>query len=137
MKKLLYILSLILPIVSFAQTGISTNSPDAATVLHVVAQNNNTGVLIPTLTWVQINAIASPTHSLLVYNTDKNKFMYNAGTTGTPIWTFVGDIPVVSNIATDPTTGVAGDVRYDLTTEALFYWKVGTGWTQLDDIAGP
>lgn len=119
-----------------AQTGIGTETPDGAAALHVVAPNNNGGVLIPTLDSTQIANIINPTHSLLVYNTTKNKFMFNAGSPATPLWTFVGDIPLVDNI-TNITTGSAGDVRYSKATGEIFYWKVGTGWTQLRSVAGP
>lgn len=136
MKYILHILFLVLCVSGYAQTGISTETPDAATVLHVVAPNQNTGVLIPTLTSAQITAIATPTHSLLVYNTDKQKFMYYAGTSGTPLWTFVGDIPAINDIST-LSSGEAGDVRYNKANGQIYYWKVATGWTQLQSIAGP
>jgi len=116
--------------------SIGTTTTNDAVVLSVVSPNNNSGVLIPGLTSAQIAAIASPTHSLMVYNTDKGKFMYNAGTPATPLWTFVGDIPAVDNI-TSISAGVAGDVRYDKATGEVFYWKVGTGWTQLQSAVGP
>ncbi|HRS18982.1 MAG TPA: hypothetical protein P5243_05730 [Bacteroidales bacterium] len=136
MKYIFSIVSLFICFGMYAQTGISTETPNAATVLHIVAPNQNTGVLIPTLTSAQISAIASPTHSLLVYNTTKQKFMYNAGTSGTPLWTFVGDIPAINDIST-LTTGEAGDVRYNKANGQIYYWKVGFGWKQLQSIAGP
>lgn len=136
MKAIYIVLFSLLTFAVHAQTGISTETPNAATVLHVVAPNNNTGVLIPTLTSAQIAAIANPTHSLLVYNTDKQKFMYNAGTSGTPLWTFVGDIPAINDITT-LSNGHAGDIRYDKTTGQIYYWKVGVGWKQLQSIAVP
>lgn len=114
----------------FAQTGIFTESPDASAVVQVVSKFNNTGVLIPRLTTAQMNAISNPTHSLLIFNTDKNKFMYNAGTKTNTVWTFVGDVPAVENII--GTTGVVGDVRYDKATNAVYYWKVSANsWQKL------
>ncbi|MFO7868334.1 MAG: hypothetical protein R6U95_03435 [Bacteroidales bacterium] len=116
-----------------AQVGISTETPDNATELHVVSPKNNTGVLIPKLTSVEMNNMSTASHGILIYNTDKNKFMYNAGDTTTQIiWTTVGDIPAVEDISTF-TNGQIGDIRYNTesTNKGIFYWKNGSGWTKL------
>ena len=73
--------------------------------------------------------MTSATHAMLIYNTDKQKFMYNAGDENTQIWTFVGDIPAVGNI-TDFTTGIIGDIRYCKNAEELFFWN-GSEWRQI------
>ena len=49
--------------------GISTTTPKASSILHVVSTNK--GILIPRMTLVQRNAIASPAVGLLVYITDR------------------------------------------------------------------
>ena len=40
-----------------------------------------------------MNGIATPAEGLLVYNTNKNKFMYNAGTSAANHWCVVGEFP--------------------------------------------
>ncbi len=60
------------------QEGVST--PHASSILDVRATDK--GMLIPRLTTVQRQAIASPTNGLLVYDTDKNSFYYYDATKG-------------------------------------------------------
>lgn len=79
---------------SFAQTGIAINTsggaPDAAAMLDV--QSSNSGILVPRMTLVQRNAIATPPTSLLVYQTDNTPgYYYNLGTPGSPNWVRIGD----------------------------------------------
>ncbi|MDA3882142.1 MAG: hypothetical protein PF481_02555 [Bacteroidales bacterium] len=119
----------------WAQVGISTETPDPATQLHVVSPSNNTGVLIPRLTTTQMNAMTSASHSMLIYNTDNNKFMYNAGDAVSQLWTTVGDFPAVEDI-TSYTTGQIGDIRYNNADDGVYYWN-GTAWTKLATSPGP
>jgi len=59
-------------------TGVST--PHASSILDVRATDK--GMLIPRLTTVQRQAIASPANGLLVYDTDENSFFYYDATKG-------------------------------------------------------
>lgn len=73
------ILLLCLPIFSFAQVGIGTNSPNAAAQLEIYSTSK--GLLIPRLTTTQINNISSPVPGLLIFNSTTQKFVgYGMGT---------------------------------------------------------
>lgn len=55
--------------------GIGTNNPAPDAMLDI--QANNKGVLIPRLTTIQMNAIgATPSNSLLIFNTDTNCYFF-------------------------------------------------------------
>ena len=60
--------------------GIGTQTPDASSVLDV--SDNSRGVLVPRLTTVQRNSIASPANGLLVYDTSLNCFYFFVNGTG-------------------------------------------------------
>jgi hypothetical protein len=69
---------------SLAQQGVAiTNdgsSPDVSAILDI--KSNNKGVLIPRLTGLQRNSIATPAMGLLVYQTDASPgFYYFNGST--------------------------------------------------------
>ncbi len=64
--------------------GLNNSSPDASSILDITA--NNKGVLVPRMTTANRNAITTPAKGLLVFDTDKNLFYYNSGTSGSPIW---------------------------------------------------
>ena len=52
---------------------------------------DNYGILIPRMTQAQRNAIASPAHSLLIYQTDEDPgYYYNAGDEASPNWVKIG-----------------------------------------------
>lgn len=63
---------------SFAQTtgsvGIGTTAPDASAVLDITSTTK--GVLVPRLTTVQRDAVATPQNGLLIYNSSDLKFNY-------------------------------------------------------------
>lgn len=71
--------------------GINTSSPNASAQLDI--ESDSKGLLVPRMTEAQRNAIASPATSLLIYQTDVQPgFYYNAGTPGTPVWTYNGPV---------------------------------------------
>lgn len=79
MKKIVFVLALILSLTSFSQNqnvGIGTLTPNTSAMLDVVSSTK--GVLIPRVTTAQMNAITvSPvTNGLIVYNTDSACFFY-------------------------------------------------------------
>lgn len=65
---------------AFAQVAISTNGadPDASAMLDVISTKS--GMLIPRMTTVQRDAIASPATGLLIFNHESNAFEYYNGT---------------------------------------------------------
>jgi hypothetical protein len=153
MKTYFFILFSFLCFASFAQVGVTTEpvaaiAPSANAELDVVSQNNNTGVIIPIFADVDITnnaagVIPNPANGLLIYNTDKKKFMYNAGIPSAPIWTFVGCVPAIADYAAAGTapatyanlstyvTPIEGEVVYDINTKLIWYYSGGLGWKHL------
>ena len=134
MKKLILLFLVFAQCISYAQVGISTETPNAAAELDIVAPNNNTGVLIPIFTDAQITSDLNPnepTHGMLIYNSTKQRFMYNAGTNLAPLWSFVGAIPVIDNIANITGNEIEGDIRYCATNNLIYFWN-GTVWKSLE-----
>ncbi len=132
--KLIYILSIILSIstMSYAQVGISTVTPDIASELDVVSPANNTGVLIPIFTDAEVSANLTsnlPPHGSLIYNSSKNRFMYNAGSPASPQWAFVGSSPLSPDV-TAISSPIEGDLRYDLATNTMRFYN-GSTWKTL------
>ena len=78
-----------------AQVGIGTTAPNSNSILDVYGTDK--GILIPRLTSVQINAIASPPQSLMVYNTDVNLYYYYSSASNSWMPVNVGSIVNVSN----------------------------------------
>jgi hypothetical protein len=77
---------------SFGQ-GVAINSDnsnaDPSAMLDV--KSTTKGILIPRMTQVQRNAIASPAPGLIIYQTDAGPgFYYNAGTAAIPAWSILG-----------------------------------------------
>ncbi len=100
MKKNLFYLLFLLSLSTFAQVGVNTTSPDASSILDVVATDK--GLLVPRVSLTAANAagpITSPAHSMLVYNIVAANtgiaappndisvgYYYNSGTTIAPFW---------------------------------------------------
>jgi hypothetical protein len=71
-----------------AQSGINTTTPDPSAILDVYSTNK--GFLLPRLTTMQKDAIASPAVGLMVYQTDGTAgFYYFNGT----VWVYIGTGP--------------------------------------------
>ncbi|WP_035334641.1 hypothetical protein [Dokdonia sp. PRO95] len=64
--------------ISFSQIGINTTTPDPSAALDIVSKDK--GVLLPSLTTQQRDAIPSPIAGLFIYNSDDNCFQYYKGT---------------------------------------------------------
>lgn len=73
LKKVFSLFLLTLSLVSNAQVGIGTSTPNASAILDV--SSNGKGVLLPRLTTAQINGIQNPEPGLLVFNSTTKKFM--------------------------------------------------------------
>ena len=79
LKKVLPLFLFTLSLISNAQVGIGTATPNASAQLDI--SSTSKGLLLPRLTTAQINAIANPEPGLLVFNTDTKKFVgYAMGT---------------------------------------------------------
>lgn len=99
MKKLL--LLLLFPLLTMAQVGVNTTSPNASSMLDITATDK--GLLIPRISIPNLNAAApvtTPATSLMVYNTNATTgigFYYWDGAKWTPFaggtnyWTKVGN----------------------------------------------
>lgn len=111
--------------------GINTTAIDTSAQLHVYSTNK--GVLIPNLSTPQMTGISNPPNGLLIYNTTQNRYMYNSGTPASPVWVVVGRF--TSNTSAELGTAggnYIGEIRYNTTTNTLWYWN-GTSWKELLD----
>jgi len=85
MKNLLLFLLLVSTIITNAQVGIGTNTPDASAKLDITSSSQ--GLLVPRMTSSQRTSINSPATGLIVYQTDGTAgFYYNVGTAVSPNW---------------------------------------------------
>jgi hypothetical protein len=82
----LILLSFVISIQVYGQTGIGTTTPNASAKLEIAATDK--GLLIPRLTLTQRGSISSPANGLLIYQTDGVVGFYvNTGTAASPSWT--------------------------------------------------
>jgi hypothetical protein len=86
MKYLVLLLFLAIGMHARAQVAINNNGalPDSSAMLDV--QSTSKGILIPSMTVAQRNAIYKPATGLLIFCTDDNLFYSNNGTTVAPDW---------------------------------------------------
>jgi hypothetical protein len=85
-KVFLILLSFVISIQVYGQTGIGTTTPNASAKLEIAATDK--GLLIPRLTLTQRGSINSPANGLLIYQTDGVVGFYvNTGTAASPTWT--------------------------------------------------
>jgi hypothetical protein len=68
MKQIIILLVYLLPISTYAQTGIGTTTPDASAALDITS--TTTGLLIPRMTAAQRDAITSPAQGLIIFCID-------------------------------------------------------------------
>lgn len=95
MKKHALLIALMLCYcLNYAQVGIGTTTPHASSVLDI--ESTNKGVLVPRLTTTQINNITNPANGLLVFNVTTDSFVFNSGSTSSPIWSNISSNPTVS-----------------------------------------
>ena len=94
MKRLLFVMSMLVSTFIYAQVGIGTTTPDNTAALDI--NSTTTGLLIPRMTQAQRIAIVTPAMGLLVYETDTAPgFWYYDGTIWTSMssdtdWTIAG-----------------------------------------------
>jgi hypothetical protein len=89
MKKNLIFLFLVIGMYAHSQVAINASGslPDSSAMLDI--QSTSKGILIPSMTIAQRNAIYKPATGLLVFCTDSNYFCSNMGTAVAPTWTIV------------------------------------------------
>lgn len=109
------ILLLTLTLLSLAghtqNVGIGTPTPDASAALDI--KSTAGGLLIPTMTEAQRNAITNPATGLLIFQSNGTSgFYYNAGTAAAPAWTSLAGNnngwSLTGNSNTDPATQFMG-----------------------------
>jgi hypothetical protein len=80
-ELLLILFFLLISLISNAQIGIGTVSPNASSILDITSTTK--GMLAPRMTTLQRNAITTPADGLMVYDTDLKLFYYFSSTTST------------------------------------------------------
>ena len=88
MKTIIQFLFMFCSLMSFAQVGVGTTTPDPSSVLDVVSSNS--GILIPRLLVSERINITNPAEGLLVYQTDDITGFYYFNTTQ---WVRLADNP--------------------------------------------
>ncbi|MFT5779591.1 MAG: hypothetical protein ACI837_002550 [Crocinitomicaceae bacterium] len=81
--------------------GINTNTPDPSAVLHL--ESDSQGLLVPTLTTAQRDAIAAPATGLIIYNTTDNQEEIYNGTCWIPSYLKTCDDCMVDIAFAQPT----------------------------------
>jgi hypothetical protein len=102
--RCLIILLGLLPVVSYAQVGVGTPTPDPKSALDIQSPAGDTGLLIPRLTAAQRIAIGSPPQGLMVYQTDGTA----SGGVQTGFWYYAGS-PAAWVFLNPGSGGGAGD----------------------------
>ncbi|MDC0380585.1 DUF1566 domain-containing protein [Flavobacteriaceae bacterium] len=74
MKKITLLILALFSVLSYAQVGINTNTPDSSSALDI--ESSTGGILIPRLTETQRDAISSPATGLMIYQTDQTTGFY-------------------------------------------------------------
>ena len=74
MKKITLFTIFLFSVLSYAQVGINTNTPDSSSALDI--ESTTGGILIPRLTETQRDAISSPATGLMIYQTDQTTGFY-------------------------------------------------------------
>jgi uncharacterized protein (TIGR02145 family) len=118
---------------AFAQIGIGTKTPAPSAALEVTSSTNNKGILIPRITAMEKDAIASPAEGLLIYQTTTPiGFYYYSGSA----WKLIANLTDFSASGNAGTAtklasakninGVAFDGSVDITVPAATGTLTGT-----------
>jgi len=86
MKKLFYILLLLIPTGLVAQLKVGNNPTTINNSALLEMESTNKGLLPPRMTTAQRDAITNPATSLVIFNTDLNCLQMNLGTPAAPSW---------------------------------------------------
>ena len=107
MKKITLLTIVLFSVLSYAQVGINTNTPDASSALDI--ESTTGGILIPRLTETQRDAISSPATGLMIYQTDQTTgFYFYNGTAWTRIEGVAGPQGEQGPVGPQGPQGVAG-----------------------------
>lgn len=122
---------------AFAQTVIGDVNADVVNAatdnsaeLKVFSSSNSKGVLIPTLTTVQMNGIVQPATGLMVYNTTEGDFRYYDGTA----WVSFTKLGTVSTAS--KTSLYEGELKFYTTGNVLIFLNAAKSWRKLSLGAG-
>ena len=97
-------------VLSYAQVGINTNTPDASSALEI--ESTTGGILIPRLTETQRDDISAPAEGLMIYQTDGTAGFYYYNGSG---WATLG-------ASTSPTYNIG-----DIVNGGVVFWLDSTG----------
>lgn len=104
MKRILFLLLILMNLPASAQIGIGTNLPDSSAELDV--SSSSKGLLIPRMTQSQRLAIVKPAEGLMVYQKDGTAGLYlYAGAAWNPIATFTTNTATGQQTLGGNTTG--------------------------------
>jgi hypothetical protein len=113
MKKYLICIyvSLVVLLTNAQSVAINTDGSPANNSSILDIKSSSKGILVPRMTTVQRNAIASPANGLLVYDTNSNSFWFYNGSTWTNISTGSGNgtlWSITGNSGTNPSNNFIG-----------------------------
>ena len=74
MKKIIFIVAILISCVTYAQVGIGTINPNTSAALDI--ESTTKGLLTPRMTAAQRVAITTPANGLVVYQTDSTPGLY-------------------------------------------------------------
>src|SRR5262245_37823296 len=108
---LLFVANWFLVLANAQNIGIGTATPDASAALDI--KSTTKGLLIPSMTLAQRNAISNPATGLLIFQTDgATGFYYNSGAPSSPNWTVLGGSgngwSLAGNSGTNPSANFIG-----------------------------
>jgi len=119
-------------ICAFTQVGIGTITPDPSAMLDI--KSTNKGLLIPTMTIAQMNAIASPSDGLLVFNSETHFVMrYNSATSSWKILTENCVAPASPTVGSNSPVCVGGTLNLTASSASdpgcSYSWTGPKGYT--------
>ena len=107
--------------------GIGTTNPDNSAVLEIKSATK--GLLTPRMGTSAVNTIDNPAEGLIIFDTDKNTFVFNAGPSGTKNWfEMTPMLRVNSTTIKNLSSPFEGMLVYD-TSKDLFVYNAGTATT--------
>ena len=113
--------------------GIGTTTPHSSAVLEV--SSGTKGLLTPRMGTTAINTIDSPAEGLVIFDTDKNMFVFNAGPTGSKNWFEMMPMLRVNSTTIKGLTSPAEGMMVFDTDKNIFVYNAGTAaapvWTEL------
>lgn len=136
MKKLIILALLAFSFTTFAQNvGINDDgsAPDASALLDVNSTAGDKGLLMPRLTEVQKNAIASPATGLIIYQTDNVPGFYHYNGAN---WVKLSNerITYATVAEAEAATGIDNDLCFVVETETHYRYEAsGSGYTDDDE----